>query len=346
MTRPAPLAVCLALLASCATTPAPPPAERFPATLPDLTSYALIETDAGMGPPRRISLDRAADILATYDVIFVGEAHTNPGNHLAEMELFRALYRRAPALTLSMEQFERDVQPVVDDYLAGKIGEASLITKGRAWGNYDTSYRPLVEFAKEHHLPVIAANAPEKAVRCIGLDGLAFLGRMKPEQRAWVAASVHASDGRYRDKFMGFAMGDAAHGGDPDKKGDKTPSDAARRAFEAQVTRDDTMAESIYRHLMANPGRKVMHLNGSFHSDGFLGTVERLQARDPRLKIAVVSPTDTKGEVLLALKPSEAAAGTIVLVIRSLPEDYATEAEMKAAIARQVSARKESKCEL
>jgi uncharacterized iron-regulated protein len=307
----------------------------------------LIETDAGRMSPRRISVAEAADVLATYDVIFIGEEHTHPASHLAEMDLFRAIYERAPNLSLSMEQFERDVQPVVDDYLAGKVGEATLISKGRAWGNYDTSYRPLVEFAKNHHLPVVAANAPEKAVRCIGLEGLAFLGRMKPEQRGWVAASVHETDGAYRKKFMGFAMGDAGHGGDPDKKGDKDPSEAARRAFEAQVARDDTMAESISRHLMANPGRKVVHLTGSFHSDGFLGTVERLQERDPKLRIAVVTPTDTKdGTISLALKPGTAAAGTIVLVIRPLPDDYVTEDEMKAAIAREVKARKDSKCEL
>jgi uncharacterized iron-regulated protein len=340
-------AITLTILASCATADAPRQvAARFPARLPDLTTFALIETDAGRSPPRRLTVAQAADVLASFDVIFIGEAHRHPGSHLAEMELFRAIHERAPALSLSMEQFERDVQPVVNDYLAGKIGEVAFMRKARAWGNYETTYRPLVEYAKENHLPVIAANAPEKVVRCVGLEGLSFLGRMKAEQRGWVAASVHASDGPYRDKFMGFATGDAAHGGDPNRKDDKNPSEIARRAFEAQVTRDDTMAESIYKHLMENPGRKVVHITGSFHSDGFLGTVERLQARDPKLRIAVVSPTDTDGAVSLALKPSEASQGTIILVIRALPDAYANEAELKAAIKNEVKARDDLKCEL
>ena len=304
--------------------------------LPDLTAFTLVRTDAGKTTPTVISVDVAADILAAYDVIFIGEAHRHPGSHLSEMRLFRAIYRRAPQLSLSMEQFERDVQPVVDDYLAGKIGEEAFLQRSRPWGNYSTSYRPLVEFAKEHHLPVIAANAPEDAVRCVGEEGLRYLDHMKPGERSWVAAQVHADAGPYKDKFMGFAEGDPAHGGNPDKKG--PPSPQAERAFAAQVARDDTMAESIFQHLQKNPGRKVVHITGAFHSDGFLGTVERLKLRAPDLKIAVVSPADTKSADSVTLDAEDMADGTIVDVIRALPEPYANDAEMKAAMQHEVAA--------
>ena len=324
-----------------------PPGVVLNITLPDLTTYALIRTDGGKSTPQVITLAQAGDLLAGFDVIFIGEVHRHLANHRAQMDLFRAINERAGPVTLSMEQFERDVQPVVDDYLAGKIGEVALALKGRSWQSYGTSYRPLVEYAKEHHLPVIAANAPEEVIRCVGREGLAFLGHMSPATRPWAAAEVHTNDGAYRDKFMGFAMGDSGHGGPPGTKGDaKNPSPIAIRSFEAQATRDDTMAESIFLHLQKNPGRKVVHLTGSFHSDDFLGTVERLQSRAPQLKIAVVSPTDYDKAENLTLKPADAAGGTLVLAIRALPQPYATPEEMRAAMREQVATREKTSCKM
>ncbi len=313
--------------------------------LPDLTSYVLVRNDTRA----EVSVNQAADILKDYDVIFIGEAHEHPGNHLAEMALFRAIYERAPNLTLSMEQFERDAQGVLDNYLAGKIGENPFVRDSHAWSNYTTSYRPLIEFAKEHKLPVIAANAPGMVVRCVGKEGAAFLARMKPEQRGWAAAELHTQEGPYRDKFLGFVGSDEGHGGDggPDTgKPRKAPSESALKSFAAQVTRDDTMAESIAQHIAKNPGRKVVQINGSFHSAGFLGTVERLQMRMPNLKIAVVNPEPVEQPTDLKVDDKKAKGGTFTLLIRELPEFYASEAEMKDAIKRQMAARKKAVCEL
>jgi uncharacterized iron-regulated protein len=331
--------------------PATPSPTAPQASLPDLTSFILVRTDAGARTPQVMSVDQAADVLATYDVIFIGESHRHPGNHLAEMQLFRAIHARAPNLSLTMEQFERDVQPVLDDYLAGKIGENPFMEKARAWPNYTTSYRPLIEYAKEHKLPVIAGNAPEDVVRCVGKEGEAFFARMKPAQRGWVAAQLHTEDGPYKDKFMGFVSHDAGHGGDGDKdkkdqKEKKPPSESAIRSFAAQVTRDDTMAESIALHLQKNPGRKVVQINGSFHSDGFLGTVERLKLRMPNLKIAVVSPTDPDDLKHPTVSAEDAKDGTFSLLLRPQPDPYVNGDEMKAAVKRQVKARKETKCTL
>jgi uncharacterized iron-regulated protein len=353
--------LCALLLAGCAATPgstaagpAPDPAllaeteagYALPVTVPDLTSYILVRTEAGAAAPRIASVAETADVLAEFDVVFLGEMHRHAGIHHAQMALFREIHARAPDLALSMEQFERDGQPVLDEYLAGKIGENTLAGRVDLWANYGTSYRPLVEFAKEHRLPVIAANAPGMVVRCVGMEGVAFLARLKPEQRDWAAAEINLFEGPYRDKFLGFATSDSGHGGmAPAKPGEKpAPSAQALRSFEAQATRDDTMAESIARHLQQNPGRKVVHTTGHFHSDAFLGTVERLQLRLPALKIAVVAPVEAKGPAQLST--TDLARGTILLVIRPLPAAYASEEEMRAAIRSQMAQRRENKCEL
>jgi len=306
------------------------------AALPDLTAYALLGDAGGGAAPTPLTVEEAAGALKDYDVIFFGEWHDHPGNHLAEMDLFRAIYARAPALALSMEQFERDVQPVVDDYMASRIGEEALIRRGRAWSNYAESYRPLVEYAKDHGLPVIAANAPASVVRCVGLEGPEFLARLGPDKRNWAAAELHLADGPYRDKFMRFLEEDGTHGGDGKAANEGTgPSPAALRSFAAQVTRDDTMAESIFLYLQKNPGHKVVHVTGAFHAEGFLGTVERLRLRAPDLRIAVVDPVQVDDPGHPALGPDDAGGGNFFLLLRSLPKSYVSDAERKADEARE-----------
>jgi len=331
--------------------PAPAAVAAAPSSLKDLTDFALLYTKGGQQAPKLTSVADAADVLKDFDVIFIGEEHRHPGNHIAQMDLFRAIQERAPNLSLSLEQFERDVQNVVDDFMAGKIGETPFREKARAWDNYLVSYRPLVEYAKERGLPVIAAEAPGSVVRCVGEKGADFLKTMKPEQRGWAAADLHMIEGAYKDKYMKFAAGDGSHGEDEGKAGAKPqekkgPSPAAIRSFEAQVVRDDSMAESIYLHLQKNPGRKVVHLNGSFHSESFLGTAERLQMRDPKLKIAVVNPVAIKKDAKLEVSDEKAKTGTFVLLIRETPKSYANMDEMKAAITEQMKFRDKNKCAL
>ncbi len=295
--------------------------------LPDLTSFDLMRSESGKAPVY-VTVAQAANELKNYDVVFLGEWHDDAANHLAEMELFRAIFARAPQLALSMEQFERDVQPVVNDYLAGRIGEDALQSKGRAWGNYAESYRPLVEFAKDHGLPVIAANAPASLVRCVGEKGPEFLTQLDAQKRPWAAATLHLEDGAYKDKFMRFLAEDASHGtpaSDPDSAA------ANGRAWAAQVLRDDTMAESIANYLQANPGHKVVHITGDFHVEGGLGTVERLRDRMPGLKIAVVAPVEAPNPDRPAVATTDAKSGDFLFLLRAEPKEYVSDAEQKAA---------------
>jgi len=279
-------------------------------------------------PDAEQNINSVAQYLADFDVVFFGELHTHSGVHLAQMLLLEAMVERNPKVTLSMEQFERDTQTYVDDYLAGKIGERYLIRKSRAWSNYETSYRPLVEFAKRHQLPVIAANAPKDIVICVGQSGLDFLDKLSPENRQHIAQDIDTSAGAYRDKFFSFMTKNPAHGGGHKKANNKEESDMskmmkkmAERSFTAQVVRDDTMAESIALHLQNKPKQQVLHLNGVFHSSQFLGAVERLRNRMPKLKIAVIDtiPLTTNNKNWRNEKLNN---GNILLLVKQLPASF------------------------
>ncbi len=297
--------------------------------LPDLLSFALVRNEGTLRP---VSAEEAADVLKDYDVIFLGELHDHTANHLAQMALFRALYARVPDLTLSMEQFERDVQPVVDDYMAGRIGEETLRSKGRAWSNYAESYRPLVEYAKERRLPLIAANAPASIVRCIGEEGPDYLARLSRDKRAFAAAELHLEPGSYRDKFVSFLREDLLHGDERDGAKTGGPTESELRSYASQVARDDTMAESLFLAWQKHPERKIVHLTGAFHVEGGLGTAERLKLRAPHLKIAIVVPGEASDPDHPSLDAARFKGDDFVVLLRAEPKEYATKDEEKAAV--------------
>ena len=355
------------LSSSCALRPTAGGGYRLDRPFRDFYDTAFILTNAGKTTPREITLAQAADVLAGYDVVFFGENHGHPGVHLQEMKLLRALHERNSRWVVSFEQFERDVQGVIDDYLAGRIGESTLIAKGRAWNNYAASYRPLLIYARTEDLPVVAAEAPGWAVSCVGQWGTPILEQFTPLERSFVARTVEVQAGAYRDKYMAFLSGSPTHG---DAAPGRTPThDApaadidtaaatatapapapaaaaakAERSFAAQVTRDDTMAEAIGDALDQHPGYHLLHLTGSFHAAEFLGTVQRLRQLNPRLKVAVIDPVEVADTATPGFGPQEAGGGTILQLIYPNPEALADGEDMSAMMATMARAHEINRC--
>jgi uncharacterized iron-regulated protein len=346
-----------ALLVSCALQPASPGLRaaagrgaalrevdrhyQLDRSFEDFYDTAFVLTGDGKAAPRVADLAQVADTLAAFDVVFYGERHGHPGVHLQQMKLLRALVERNPHWVLSFEQFERDVQGVVDDYLARRIGETTLIDKGRAWNNYAAAYRPLLLFARDHELPVVAAEAPGWAISCVGQWGPAILDRFTPLERTWVAEEVHVARA-YQDKFMDFMGNSDAHGSG--KTGTPESAAKAQRSFAAQVARDDTMAESIERALQQHPGYKVLHLTGSFHSEAFLGTVERLRMLDPKLKVAVIEPVEVEDPRMPAFGADSLKDGTVLQLVYPIPDSLAEGEDTSASMKTMANAHHMTRC--
>lgn len=228
-----------------------------------------------------------ADSLARHDVVVVGEQHDDPVTHRTEAALLDAIGRRREHVMVSLEMFERDVQPLLDDFGVGRMTEADFLARSRPWANYAADYRPLVELARARRWPVVAANVPRPLASAVARGGMAALDTLPFSHRRLLAAERRcAPEGEYFRRF-GEAMGGMqGHGAGTDTA-------AARatlvRFYEAQCVKDETMAESIVRARDTWRGWMVVHYTGAFHSDRRLGTVERLARRLPDVRIAVVS---------------------------------------------------------
>lgn len=231
-----------------------------------------------------INIHQLPASIRSADVILIGEWHTHSGIHRFQTDLLKSLSQSNDTIALSMEQFSRDKQSVVNEYLAGKIGEQMLIKNGNAWPNYTSDYRPLVEFAKAKDMDIIAANAPKPIVRCIGQQGLDYLNKLTRKERSQLAEDIDTSPSAYKDKFMA-----SMHHGKPEQ---------TVKQFAAQVTWDETMAESIVNYLEDNPGHKVIHVVGKFHVEQGLGTKASILKRNPDLKVVVITPSASISEDL------------------------------------------------
>jgi uncharacterized iron-regulated protein len=264
------------LLALAALAAAPPLA----AQAPDARAW-----DSAAG--RWVDFGAMADALARYDVVFVGEQHDDPATHRFEAALLRAVGDRARNVVLSLEMFERDVQPLVDEHVAGRLAEADFLAGSRPWGNYADDYRPLVRMAAERRWPVLAANVPRPLASAVSRGGWAALDTLPaPRWRLLAAERECAPRGEYFRRF-GEAMGGmGGHGAGVDTAAARA---TLERFYAAQCIKDETMAESIVRARQAWPGWMVVHYNGGFHSEHRLGTVERLARRQPDARLAVVT---------------------------------------------------------
>ncbi len=270
------------LLSACSSLPS-----NAPYSFAELkTSYDYQLFQAGRANP--ITFNDLVHQLQGVDVVFMGEFHGNHASHLLEAQLQAALYSQQPNQVLTLEQFTTDKQPVLDRYLDSEIGEKPFIKQANAWQNYVGSYRPLVEFAKRDDLPVYATNAPEQVVRCVGRKGKAYLSPAVQQQYPTLPKQPFVNDADYEAKFTRFVAKVGKH------------NTALKNGYSAQLLRDNSMAETILQALKDHPNAQVLHINGTFHSEDFLGTVALLKQRNPTLTVAVISPlhTDEAEEVV------------------------------------------------
>lgn len=273
------------------------------------------------------SLEEIVAAMADVDVVFLGESHDDSLGHAIEARLFqRAFVAHAGGggtrkLVLAMEMFERDVQTVLDEYVKDLVRERDFLAASRPWKNYDTDYRPLVEFARVHRIPVVASNAPARYVSRVGREGPAGLEQLSDLAKSWVAPLGYPeATEAYAEKFMETMREMMAATAAPDSSAPsdslrmppmpaQSPADssaskggmaadttqAARPAhnnqymLDAQNLRDATMGYSVARVLQETPRALVVHVNGSFHSNFRLGTPDHLLHFAPQARHLVVS---------------------------------------------------------
>jgi len=256
--------------------------------------------------------------LAHTGVVFFGEQHDDPETHRAEAELLDAIGRTGRTVVLSLEMFERDVQSVLDDYLAGRISESEFVAHSRPWDRYATDYRRLIELAKARHWRVVAANVPRPLASAIGRRGLSALDTLTvTERRTASREHVCPANDDYHARFMESMQTHAPASGPGPRVSDSLPTAMAERFYLAQCIKDETMAESIVDARLASARDAiVVHFDGAFHSDYSQGTVARVKRRQPGWPLAVVSAVPVADPAIAPIVTQSAKADFVIFTRR------------------------------
>lgn len=263
---------------------------QAPASPPVITPQTAREVGAFDGRTgSRVEWRDLVAAAAGADVVLIGENHGHPLGLACAAALWEDVLARADHAALSMEFFERDEQVGLDDYLTGVTDEAKFRSATRrSEGNYPAGHQAMVESARSHNRPVIAANAPRRYVRIARLEGYDRLARLSGEQTRLfrIPDRIPDPDSKYRrdfDEIMGG--GDGATKAQQPSAEDRAALDAT---FRSQSMWDWTMAESVARASAAGSAPVVLVV-GHFHVDFDGGLVQALRELRPGVRVVTVS---------------------------------------------------------
>ena len=184
--------------------------------------------------------------LAGKRVVLVAETHDRYEHHLTQLEIIRRLHALNPRLAIGMEAFQQPYQAVLDDYIEGRLDEQALLRDTeyyRRWKFDFRHYEPILAFAREHRLPVVALNLPVELtdrVSRVGIEGLT------ETERGQIPAAIDHSDTAYAERLRAVYESHPAVNG---------------RGFdgflEVQLAWDEGMAERAADYLADRPGGEL-----------------------------------------------------------------------------------------
>lgn len=243
----------------------------------DLPAYRIF---TGSGKPA--NYQKMVKDLSDEELVLFGELHDNAIAHWLEVELTKDLHRvNGNRLSLGAEMFETHQNKYLQQYLVDGNDKA-FRDSTKLWSNYGTDYKPLVDFARTNTLAFFASNVPRKYASMIFKKGMASLDSISPEEKLLLCPLPFPFDSTLSQYKELIKMGMDMHA-------------SGINFAKAQAIKDATMAWNISLQLHA--GKKVLHYNGSYHSDyhqSICWYVEQYR-KGTRLKtISVVTQADLK----------------------------------------------------
>lgn len=286
--------ILLISLAACAPQSAPePPA---PAGHPPITAEEGVNFRVYRGDGTGSSMEELVAAAGDVDALLLGEEHTDRINHEVQVQILTRVFQahgtsggdlppdhpplstdgeaRRPVI-LSLEMFERDVQSVLDEYLEGFITEEHFLRSSRPWDRYDTDYRGLVEFARIHEIPVVAANAPRRYVNRATRLGKESLEELPAEALLWLPPLPYPDPSEAYLEEWDELMGEAA-------------AHLSGYPLDAQTLWDASMGEAVARALDRTPGALAIHVAGGFHVENGTGIPEAVEYYRPGTRLLLV----------------------------------------------------------
>ena len=215
--------------------------------------------------------------LSDSRVIYIGETHDRYDHHLNQLAVIRGLHDKGVDFAIGLEFFQRPSQQYLDRYIAGEISEKILLKRTgyyENWGYDFRLYRPILEYARDQRIELVALNAPTELVSQVSKNGFEGVSKAWRSQLPEIRIPPDASYKRRLQRV--FAMHPHA-----EKQFDNF--------IQVQLLWDEYMADSVVSHLQEHPGRQLVVLAGSGHVAADSGIPQRAQHRIPHEYSVLIS---------------------------------------------------------
>ncbi|NOQ69837.1 MAG: PDZ domain-containing protein [Gammaproteobacteria bacterium] len=254
-------------------------------TAEDTARHIDTDTDSALNL-RVVKLEQTSPLAQTMEqidaarLILVGESHTRWDHHLIQLEILKHLYQKSAKLAIGVEWFQQPYQKHLDAYIAGEISEQEMLHQTgyfERWRYDYRLYRPIIQYAHEHKIPVIALNASQELSHALSKSGFndlpAELKEQLPESYDW-------SDKEYEQNLRNVFD---EH---PDYPGE------FEDFLRGQLTWDESMAERSAQYLDENPETRLLVLAGSGHIMFGSGIPNRIKRRIDVEQVSILLSED------------------------------------------------------
>jgi uncharacterized iron-regulated protein len=205
------------------------------------------------------------DRLRSLRAVHLGERHDDALDHRVQAAIVHGLLDRGVSLVVGFEMVEAAQQAVLDRFCRGELDVGGLeqeLDWRRTWGYDFAMYAPLFG-ACRRGARLVALSPPLAQVRKLSRGGSVAL---EPAERASYTA-LDTRDPAHRAFF------EAALGGHP-----MPPGLTLESMFEAQIFRDEFMAERMAAALATEPTRLAVVIAGRGHTERAFGVPSKLAA--------------------------------------------------------------------
>ena len=187
------------------------------------------------------------------DVVYVGQTHDKPLDHLAQLEALKAMkIARGSKIAVAFGMLPQSLQPALNDYADGKLTEEEFLAKadreterGADFG----MYKPLFDFIVQNKLRAIALGVPVKVTDKVARSGLDSL---TPDEKQYLPEKVELTQHKkYNDYLKG------AFGAQADKRL------TVENYLASLAARNEGMGVRVADFLAVNPGYSVLVVAGN-----------------------------------------------------------------------------------
>ena len=226
--------------------------------------------------------------------VLLGEHHDNPDHHRWQLQVIAGLYALRQDLALGFEMFPRQVQPVLDKWVAGRLSEAEFLEQSNWYGNWSFDpafYLPIFNFARMNHIPMIALNVNRSFFNEVQHKGWAAIPQAQRQGITDPAVPQRAYLEMLAGSFVQHHQG--PHGRDEKNMSEFSPEEKKgfQRFVEGQQLWDRAMAQGIADVALRDKAPLIVGIMGSGHMMNGFGVPHQLAALGVE-KVAASVPWD------------------------------------------------------